>query len=155
MNSTWVYKRNDCIELPKIVTLTGKMSQKWGKGTMVIPSPNEIDSLIRQVPAGKVVTQNDLREAIARRHGTTVACPITTGIFTWICAYAAEEERASGIKNIAPYWRVLKTGGLLNEKYPGGAEVQKRRLEEEGLTIVQRGKRLGVFEYDKRTVRLK
>ncbi|GAI57000.1 unnamed protein product, partial [marine sediment metagenome] len=36
---------------------------------------------------------------------------------------------------ISPYWRTLKSGGQLNEKYPGGAEAQAARLREEGHTI--------------------
>ncbi|HCP60234.1 MAG TPA: methylated DNA-protein cysteine methyltransferase, partial [Dehalococcoidia bacterium] len=36
---------------------------------------------------------------------------------------------------ITPYWRTLKSGGELNEKYPGGAEAQAAHLREEGHTI--------------------
>jgi hypothetical protein len=40
-----------------------------------------------------------------------------------------------GKKNITPYWRTLKVGGQLNEKYPGGVEAQAARLKVEGHTI--------------------
>ena len=40
-----------------------------------------------------------------------------------------------GRKDITPYWRTLKAGGQLNEKYPGGMEAQAARLREEGHTI--------------------
>jgi len=96
--------------------------------------------LMRQVPAGKVTTVNEIRAALASRHGATIACPITTGIFSWIAAHAAEEQRQKGAPDITPYWRTLKTGGLLNEKYPGGVEAQKRLLETEGLVVVCKGK---------------
>jgi len=43
---------------------------------------------------------------------------------------------AEGKKDITPYWRTLKEGGKLNEKYPGGVEAQAKRLAEEGCTIV-------------------
>jgi len=42
---------------------------------------------------------------------------------------------AEGQKNITPYWRTVKVGGQLNEKYPGGVEVQSARLQAEGHTI--------------------
>jgi hypothetical protein len=40
-----------------------------------------------------------------------------------------------GKKDITPYWRTLKVGGALNEKYPGGVETQAARLQAEGHTI--------------------
>ena len=40
-----------------------------------------------------------------------------------------------GEKDITPYWRTLKLGGQLNEKYPGGVEAQAARLRAEGYTI--------------------
>ncbi len=40
-----------------------------------------------------------------------------------------------GKKDITPYWRTLKSKGELNEKYPGGVEVQASHLREEGHTI--------------------
>jgi hypothetical protein len=40
-----------------------------------------------------------------------------------------------GKKDITPYWRTLKVGGVLNEKYPGGVEAQAARLQAEGHSI--------------------
>jgi hypothetical protein len=37
----------------------------------------------------------------------------------------------------------------LNEKYPGGAEAQKLRLEREGHTVVKKGKKHTVLNYEK------
>jgi alkylated DNA nucleotide flippase Atl1 len=50
---------------------------------------------------------------------------------------------------VTPYWRTLKTGGVLNEKYPGGVEAQRQRLESEGHIIVQKGKSFTVKDYDR------
>ncbi|MGD9142816.1 MAG: hypothetical protein PVG61_03105 [Dehalococcoidia bacterium] len=36
---------------------------------------------------------------------------------------------------MTPYWRTIKAGGKLNEKYPGGAETQAERLMAEGHEI--------------------
>jgi len=73
---------------------------------------------------------------------------MTTGIFAWIAAHAAEEQRQLGEENITPYWRRLKTGGLLNEKYPGGAEAQRLVLEQEGHTVVKKGKNYAIINYE-------
>ncbi len=59
-----------------------------------------------------------------------------TGIFAAIAARAAEEDAAEGKKDVTPYWRTVKTGGALNEKYPGGAEAQAAHLRAEGHEIV-------------------
>jgi hypothetical protein len=42
---------------------------------------------------------------------------------------------------------MLKADGFLNEKYPGGAEAQKRLLEKEEFVIRQKGKRYFVQNY--------
>ena len=41
--------------------------------------------------------------------------------------------------DITPYWRILKSNGELNVKYPEAVELQKRLLEEEGHTIISKG----------------
>ena len=48
-----------------------------------------------------------------------------------------------------PYWRTLKSGGYLNEKYPGGVPAHKEKLEAEGHDIVQRGQKYAVADYER------
>ena len=147
--ATWCQKLNDNKGLPKVEKITDRMSKRWGTGTVVIPAPIEVDELMRKIPAGKLVTINDIRAALAKKHDATIGCPMTTGIFAWIAAHAAEERKQKGEKDITPYWRTLKTGGLLNEKYPGGTEAQKRLLEREGHRVIQKGKKYAVLNYEK------
>src|SRR4051794_32661526 len=128
---SWQAKLADSKDLPKVVAITGRMSHKWGEGTVVIPAPIEVDALMRQVPKGRITTQNQLREQLALKHKASIGCPITTGIFSWIAAHAAEEAAAAGRKRITPYWRTLKSTGELNPKYPGGVESQAARLRAE------------------------
>ncbi len=134
-HKTWREKLADDKDLPKVVEITGKMSERWGTGTLVIPAPREVDEIMAKVPAGKVTTINQIREVIAKKHGATVGCPLTTGIFAWIAAHAAEEATAEGKRDITPYWRTLKSKGELNEKYPGGVDAQAAHLSKEGHTI--------------------
>jgi hypothetical protein len=147
---TWHDKLNDSKGLPRIERIEGTLRDKWGRGTMVIPAPKEVDSLMKRVPRGKIITINELRKAIARKHGVTIGCPITTGIFAWIAAHAADEAERKGASRITPYWRTLKSNGELNLKYPGGLKGLKKRLEAEGLEVVQRRKRWVVAEYEER-----
>jgi len=146
---SWSEKLMDSKDLPKVKEITSKMSKKWGTGTVVIPAPIEVDEVMRNVPEGRLITINDIRKLLARKHNATIGCPITTGMFAWIAANAAEEQRKKGERNITPYWRTLKTGGVLNDKYPGGIEGQKLLLEKEGHKIVQKGRKYVVKDYKK------
>ena len=132
---TWQEKLADSKDLPKVVEITGKMSARWGTGTLVIPAPREVDEIMAKVPAGKVTTMSEIRVVLAQKHGTTIGCPLTTGIFANIAARAAEEAVAEGKVNTTPYWRTLKSKGELNEKYPGGVDAQAAHLEKEGHII--------------------
>jgi alkylated DNA nucleotide flippase Atl1 len=152
--TTWVEKLNDSKGLPKVEKITAKMSKRWGTGTVVIPAPIEVDELMRKVPAGKLTTLNDIRVSLAKKHKATIGCPMTTGIFAWVAAHAAEEREQNGEQGITPYWRTLKAGGVLNEKYPGGVEAQRLRLEREGHTVIKKGKKHLVLYYEKSLIQI-
>jgi len=151
---TWCEKLQDSKDLPRVERITERMSKKWGTGTIVIPAPAEVDELMRKVPEGKLTTINHIREALARKHKATIGCPITTGIFASIAAHAAEEQKQKGQESITPYWRTLKVGGVINEKYPGGTEEQKKLLKKEGHTVKLKGKKYIVVDYEKSLTRL-
>jgi hypothetical protein len=156
LKKSWREKLADDKDLPKVVEIRPDMSQRWGTGTVVIPAPREVDEIMRSVPKGRLITINIIRERLAKRHGATIGCPITTGIFASIAARAAEEAAAEGKKNITPYWRTLKVGGTLNEKYPGGVAPQAKRLKEEGHTIEpdKSGKPKRVRDFEKALVEI-
>ena len=135
IGKSWQEKLADSKDLPKVVEITDKMSTRWGTGSICIPAPIEVDGIMKQVPRGRVITVNQIRELVAKRHGATIGCPLTTGIFAWIAAHAAEEAAAEGKKDITPYWQTLKARGELNPKYPGGMEAQAAHLREEGHII--------------------
>lgn len=138
--TTWQEKM-DNPNLPKLVPIPPKMQKRFGTGEMLVPSPREVDALIRTVPKGSVVTVSKMRETLARKYAAGVTCPLTTGIFVRIAAEAAEEQARDGKVRITPYWRVVKDDGSLNPKFPGGAGQQARRLRQEGHRILPaRGK---------------
>jgi hypothetical protein len=150
---SWIEKLHDAKGLPKTVTIDEMWAKRWGTragDTCFIPAPLEVDAVMRKVPRGRLATINELRAALAKAHGTTIACPITTGIFAWIAAHAAEEAAAaSGVKSprITPYWRTLKSDGELNPKYPGGVGALARKLRAEGHTVKKKGQRYFVAGY--------
>jgi len=151
-HKTWREKLADDKDFPRVVEITGKMSTRWGTGTVVIPAPREVDEIMKKVPRGKLITINQIRAMLAKKHGASIGCPITTGIFAHIVAHAAEEAKAEGAKDITPYWRTLKVGGELNGKYPGGVEAQAKRLREEGHTVEAKGKKVRVRDFEKKLV---
>ncbi len=151
---SWQEKLADSKDLPKVEEITEKMSKRWGTGTVVIPAPKEVDEIMRGVPAGRVITINEIRAILARKHGATIGCPITTGIFAWIAANAAAEAAAEGQENTTAYWRTLKTGGVINPKYPGGVEAQKELLEQEGHKVTPKGKKHVVVDFEEHLVEL-
>ena len=63
------------------------------------------------------------------------------------------EAEAAGEARITPYWRTLKAKGELNPKYPGGLATIAGRLEAEGHTVIQKGKRAFVRAFEKALAR--
>jgi len=54
--------------LPRVVEVNEKMSKKWGEGTCVIPSPVEVDALMKSVPECKLITINQIRAFMAAKY---------------------------------------------------------------------------------------
>lgn len=124
----------------RVVDVPLKWQKTYGTGKMLIARPLEVDALIREVRNGNLVTVTQIRERLAKdycakgMHADTT-CPLTTGIFVRICAEVAEQDLIEGKKKVTPYWRVVKSDGSLNEKFPGGVKVQATRLRKEGHRI--------------------
>jgi hypothetical protein len=119
----------------KIVRVPRKMMAQLGRGTLLIPTPLDVDQEIRHTHAGELLTSRIVRARLAERFGADTTCPLCTGIFTRIAAEAAAEDERAGQESITPYWRVVGESGELNPKFPGGVAAQARRLLEEGHKI--------------------
>jgi len=135
--------------LPKIVKGPQKWEKTFGGRKLLIATPLLVDAQIRKVKKGKLVTVNQIRERLARDFKADSTCQITTGIFIRIVSEVAEEDLRAGKKQVTPYWRVLREGGYLNEKYPGGVEAQAARLKAEGHVIESKGKKLVAKDFGK------
>jgi len=71
LKKSWQEKLNDDKNLPQVVEVNEKMSKRWGEGTVVIPTPREVDGIMRMVPGGRLITINQIREVLARRHNAS------------------------------------------------------------------------------------
>jgi hypothetical protein len=149
-SKSWQEKLSDNKGFPQICPIDETRHKRWGTGTFVIPAPLEVAAIMDKVPKGKLITIDAIRKQLARKHRTTIACPITTGIFAWIAAHAAAEAARDGKKRTTAYWRTLKTKGEINAKYPGGIVELSRRLKDEGHRVIRKGKRFFVQDYEKR-----
>ena len=128
----------DSRDMPKIQIITDRRSiEKYGGDRMYFAPPADYDRVMRLVPPGKLLTVGQIRDYFARRSGADFTEPITAGVFVSIAAWASAQR----VGDETPYWRTLKAGGALNPKYPGGIEAQRQRLEAEGHTILQKGRR--------------
>jgi hypothetical protein len=121
---------------------------------VVFVNPSEVVAIMRQVPEGRLMTIVEVCRQISKNHDVEACCSLTTGIFIMTAANAVEEASKEGKSLDIPYWRTLKAGGFLNEKYPGGQEAHKELLERENFRVLARGKRYQVVDYEKYLMRL-
>lgn len=123
--------------MPKIQIITDEASiKKYGGSRMFFAPPADYDRAMKRVPYGKLITVGDIRAAFAKKAGADFTDPMTAGIFVSIAAWASFQRS----EDKTPFWRTLKANGELNPKYPGGIEEQKRLLEAEGHTVLQKGR---------------
>jgi alkylated DNA nucleotide flippase Atl1 len=116
---------------------------------MLIGTPMAIDEIVKGIPKGELMTAGKLRAIMADKFDADYACPMTTGIFLRIAAEYANEQMNNGVKNVTPFWRVIRDDGSLIDKLPGGIEHQAELLAKEGFTFVPKGKsnvRVEAFE---------
>lgn len=142
-------------DMPKIQIVTDQATiKKYGGEKMFFAPPVTYDEIMKKVPRGKVITVGAIREYLAKENGADFTDPITAGIFVSIAAWASHQRT----EDETPYWRTLKANGELNAKYPGGIAAQKEKLEAEGHTVVERGRkniRYYVKDYEKVLFELK
>ncbi len=140
---------NNSKDMPKIQIITdGEAVKKYGGDKMYFAPPLEYDSIMKRIPYGKVITLSEIRAYLAKVNNADFTEPTTAGIFVLIAAWASHQRQ----EEKTPYWRTLKTGGELNEKYPGGIELQREKLESEGHTVIRKGRkklRYFVKDYEK------
>jgi len=114
-------------------------AKKFDGNKMLISSPAVIESKVKEIPKGMILTTPELREMMAKEHGANFSCPMTTGIFLRMVAEANEEDlQKDSHTEMAPYWRVVGEKGELNPKFPGGMEAQAEKLEAEGHEVIRK-----------------
>ncbi len=139
----------------KEISLNSPMARKMGGNKMLIAAPMQYDAIMKQIPEGRLITSDEIRDFLAKQHQADFTCQLTAGIFINIVAQASRERELFGQNELTPYWRTLKKNGELNEKYPGGLAGQQKLLEAEGHTVIQKGPRKFVKDFQDKLVQLK
>ena len=145
--SSWSEKLDQSKGLPKVVPIGPTMSRQWGEGTVVVPTPREVDEIMKAVPAGKLITIQEIP-----RSWPNVITPRSAARLQ--SAFSHGSRRMPPKKTTSPNAAAplltggtLKSGGFLNEKFPGGVSAHRAKLEAEGHDIVQRGQKFAVVDY--------
>lgn len=157
---SWQEKLSDKENLPKILKLEARFPcynavHRMGADVgdeVILVNPSEVVEVMKRVQEGKLMTIVEICKNIAKQHKVKACCSLTTGIFVMTAANAVEEAAREGKDLAIPYWRTLKAGGFLNEKYPGGVEAHRQLLEREGFQVIRKGRKLVVRDYARHLV---
>ncbi len=141
-------------DMPKYIKITDEQSiKKYGGDTMFFAPPCFYDEIMKKIPQGKLTTVKEIRKYFANKYHADFTDPMTAGIFVSIVAWASFQRK----QDETPFWRTLKSNGELNLKYPGGIELQRKKLESEGHVIIEKGKKnikYYVKDYEKKLIEL-
>lgn len=124
----------------KKVAIPKKMQKLYGIGTMLHPDKEMIESMVKEIPVGRVATIDLLCDRLARDHNTNVTCLMRTTNFL----KAIIETHLNNSESI-PFWRVIrKNHMLINSPF---TKLCVENLEKEGFKVNQTSKGEFKVEY--------
>lgn len=104
--------------------------------TMLVATPQIVDSYIRNIPYGESRTIPRLRDDLAAAYKCNGTCPMSTSIFIRMSAEAALEDMAEGYpeSEITPFWRVITSKDKMAKKLniPEPSWLDDKRAMEQG-----------------------
>ncbi|MDX2241372.1 MAG: hypothetical protein NW224_11860 [Leptolyngbyaceae cyanobacterium bins.302] len=95
MAQTWQQKLNAKKE-PKLQVTQKAIAGIPAGGQLLFPTPQLIKQFIDQIPQGKSVTLDEMRQQVAQAHKGDGCCPLTTSTATRIVAESEVAETPSG-----------------------------------------------------------
>ena len=118
------------INKSKIVEIPVKMEKFYGKGTMLHPSKEAIEALVKTIPRGKIATIETLCQKLAATYGTDVTCPMRTGNSI---KKISENYAIDTVDESLPFWRVVKKDKTVIKLK--GYELWAAKIEDEGFGL--------------------
>lgn len=100
-------------------------------------APQMYVQLLTKVPAGYVTRWEDMREFLGNLYGEKLYREPSASF---------PQMDASGTE--IPYWKIVSFKGVLTESILCSRDHQKRMLEEDGISVSQRGKMKGSYKVD-------
>lgn len=117
----------------KKVAIPEKMQKLYGIGTMLHPNKEMVESMVKEIPVGRVATIDSLCDRLSKDHNTKVTCPMRTTNFL----KAIIETHLNHSESI-PFWRVIrKNHMLINSPF---TKLCAENLEKEGFQVNQTSK---------------
>lgn len=114
-----------------IVSIPVKMEKFYGKGTMLHPSKEVIEELVKKIPRGSLASIDALCKRLAKDTGVNVTCPMRTGN---AIKKISEQYSATYVDTNIPFWRVIKSNKQIvkSKNY----ELWASKIEDEGFELV-------------------
>ena len=96
--------------------------------TVLIPSPQDIESVVNALPEGNTLNLTELRGALAEMHDADGTCPVMCGMNLRVAAEVTLEAIDAGVPQgeVVPIWNVIEPKSNLAKKLPGGVERIRR-----------------------------
>ncbi len=115
----------------KIVDIPIKMEKFYGKGTMLHPSVEDVQELVKTIPNGFVASIATLSKRLSKDFDTDVTCPMRTGN---AIKKIAERYSNDTIDFKIPFWRVIRSDKFIikSKNY----EFCASQIENEGFKLL-------------------
>lgn len=95
---------------PKVVVLETDFAGARAGTKLFIATPGIVANYVARIPRGETRTIERLRNELARAHGATSTCPVSTAIFLRIVCEAAWDDLNDGKSSdeVVPFWRAVE-----------------------------------------------
>lgn len=103
------------------------------QGLWLLPGPAAVAAVLREVPAGTVITESQLRARLVARYGGDRVGP--RALRAAVRALAASYAKARGGRMPCPLWRLLRDDGSVAPGAPLAPLYCAARLREEGQRV--------------------
>jgi hypothetical protein len=95
---------------PKVVVLEIDFAGVRAGTKLFIATPGIVANYVARIPHGETRTIERLRNELARAHGATATCPVSTAIFLRVVCEAAWDDLNDGKSSdeVVPFWRAVE-----------------------------------------------
>jgi hypothetical protein len=135
---TWTDKVN-AEKIHEVKRLDKKFADMPEGCKMLIATPKIVEEYVKQIPKGKSVSMQTMRNDLASEYRAEYTCPVTSGIFLRMVSEAAYEQIQQGkpLSKVAPFWRIVEENSALNKKLSFGSDFVKDQRKRERIGLVK------------------